>query len=208
MINVHYITIISLTYILSVDSFSNNGQTSTINFTPITLIPNPPDIAKQCFLTPNPSDIANKCFLTPTCFYGEKYDFNTTFSLHNNQIIFININELGDAGYYVLEEVSQLLNEPLLIIITNDDIYHPEKKEDTRKIWNYFHNKCQSITIYDKLFKFYLKLDSIVNMEENLNWINSDMMETEEVFNLFKYKIILQFIISFFLLALFFVIKY
>ena len=198
MINVHYITIICLTYILSVDSFSNNGQTSQINFTPITLIPNPPDIAKQCFLTPNPPDIAKQCFLTPTCFYGEKYDFNTTFSLHNNQIIFININELGNAGYYVLEKVSQLLNEPLLIIITNDDIYHPEKKEDTRKIWNSIHKKYESVTLYDRLMKFYIKLDSVVHLEEDLDWINKDKI-IKDIEGAFFLKLLYIYILVLFL---------
>ena len=73
---------------------------------------------------PNTKDIAAKCFLRPTCFYGYKTDFTTQYRLMSDKVIFLNDNDLGDAGIYILEDLVTYLNDKNIILITNDDIYN------------------------------------------------------------------------------------
>ena len=116
-------------------------------------------------ILPNVQNIAKECFLKPSCFSGFTINPIGVASLHNTQVIFLNHDDLDDGGHIIRYEIAKLLNEPSLILITNDDIYCNDC-EYTRHMWEFYVNtykKYYSTDIdfinyrFDILIHFYEK---------------------------------------------------
>ena len=90
-------------------------------------------------ILPNVQNIAKECFLKSTCFSGFTINPIGVASLHNTQVIFLNHNDLDDGGHMIRYEIAKLLNEPSLILITNDDIYYNDS-DYARQIWGFYVN--------------------------------------------------------------------
>ena len=124
-------------------------------------------------ILPDVNNIASKCFLKNVCIYGEQLEVSTDSYIHNNQVIFLNVNELGDAGYYIRDSLHVLLQNPNITIITNDDIYHYDNNMEFKDLWNKAIQANQSHTFEERMALIKEKLMGIQFYDTRDIWRDS-----------------------------------
>lgn len=121
---------ITVYYITQSYSLKTEGRSAPFNES---------SLNKSQTILPNVQNIAKECFLKSTCFSGFTINPIGVASLHNTQVIFLNHDDLDDGGYMIQRNIATLLNEPSLILVTNDDIYCNDC-EYTRHMWKFYVN--------------------------------------------------------------------
>jgi len=153
------VKLFTLMYTLEMATCINyNSKISKLEYIPMTILP-------------SVNDIASRCFLKDVCIYGETHEISTDSYMFNNQVIFINVYELEDAGFYIRDKLNILLNNPNVTIVTNDDIYHYDNDMEIREVWNEAFNAVRFCTFEERINSINEKMIGLQFYDTRHIWI-------------------------------------